>query len=79
MMFSIAYRLEEELKKDYGTNIVNVSVNQQANAIQIKIKNYFGYATYTLEEDSLVEKIVKDVIETIQEDFVYGRTSDEEY
>ena len=76
MITKIAYRLEE-LRKNYGNNVENVSLNQQGNTINIKIRNQFGYANYTLKYDTIVEHIVKEVLETIQPDFIYSRSTDE--
>lgn len=78
MITRIAYKLEDELEKKYGKNVLEVSLNKEGNAIRIRIKNHFGYATYSLFDESMVEHIVKDIVETIQEDFIYGRSTDEE-
>lgn len=76
MITKIAYRLAQELEAKYGKNVDDVSLNQDGSAIRIKIKNQYECAVYTLLDDLMVEHIVQDVVETIQADFIYGRSTD---
>lgn len=78
MITKIAFRLEEELKREYGTNADKVSLSKSGDAICVTIVNKFGCANYSIFEESMIEQIVQGILESIQSDFVYARSTDEE-